>query len=275
MTRKKTIPTCLIAIAFIALSVCSCREKTDVEAEAQKMFTEIRHAVDDERFADAREMIDTLRTRYKFALNTRRQIIDYMPVLEYRQATHDLAIAKSADSIAADSLEKMKKGFVLEKDSRYQSVGFYMTPSQTSSSSHRTCLRGEVSEDGKMMIISVVNGKKLNHRRIRLASSSGITVENGNCMSFLSHSEAGYEEEATFMIKEGDSLLNIFSNEPLTVTCLGNGQTSYKLATADRNSIVSCCDLFNQFKRKDFTKHVVDSLSTKARFYSRKIEEQQ
>ncbi len=184
----------ILIVALVAAMFAACGE--NAEESAAKLLAEARTAMEQGRYDDGRALIDSLRQTYPTAVEGRRNAIKLENELELTDAKTSLAKADSALAAETATLEAMKKEFVLEKDSKYQAVGYYVSPDQLAAKMHRTALRAMVNEEGLMVLVSIVHGDKLQHKTITVASEVGTQFTTPQCISFLTHKEVGYEEEA-------------------------------------------------------------------------------
>lgn len=74
--------------------------------------------------------------------------------LEVAQAKIDMRAADSIATFKGFELEEMMSGFVLEKQEKYQTVGYYVLPAYKGDKS-RFSFFPEVEENGKMLLVSI------------------------------------------------------------------------------------------------------------------------
>ena len=254
---------------------CSCNDKRDHgEREAADLLAQARSMIDSENFVVARQLIDSIRSAYPRAFDVRKEAIEVLDILEMKEAMKDMAVDDSASIALAQKLDEMKKGFLLEKDPRYQTVGFYKDKQQPASALHRTCLYAEVDETGQMFLISVITGKKIKHDRISVETSSGESMESPLCFSFVTDNSAGYEEQATFKRSTDNDIAAFIENnadKAIFIQCRGSeGNHRYQLSKADIQSIARCCQLERTIQEAELLKRSSDSLKIKAKFFTKK-----
>ena len=88
------------------------------------------------------------------AVELRKAEIREHDSLELVQAKADLVAADSIATFKAFELEDLKKGFVLEKQEKYQTLGYYVLPSYEGDKS-RFNFFPEVEENGKLLLVSI------------------------------------------------------------------------------------------------------------------------
>ena len=261
------------------MGLCSCDSKKDNgEKKAEALLTEARKMIDSEKFDVARLLIDSLRNSYQRAFDARREAIEVMDILEMKEAQHDMAVNDSALTVVQRRISDMKNNFLLEKDPRYQTVGFFKDKQQPASSLHRTCLYAEVDETGQLFLVSVLTGKQIKHDHITLETSADNHIESTPCFSFVTDKTNGYEEQATFKKLDDNSVVDFITEnagKTIRVTCNGpNGNHSYDLSKTDVQSIIHCNELESAMRQEKQLKHAIDSLRMKAKFFLKKKEKE-
>lgn len=257
----------------------SCNStKDNGEKKAEALLTEARKMIDSEKFDTARLLIDSLRNSYPRAFDARREAIEVMDILEMKEAQHDMVAIDSALTVVQRRISNMKNDFLLEKNPRYQTVGFFKDKQQPASSLHRTCLYAEVDETGQLFLVSVLTGKQLKHDHITLETTAGDQLESTPCFSFVTDKTSGYEEQATFKKLDDNSVVDFIADnagKTIRVTCNGpNGTHSYDLSKTDLQSIIHCNELESAMRQEKQLKHANDSLRMKVKFFLKKKEKE-
>lgn len=257
-----------MVFAVAALTAC-----TSVEDKAEALLAEARVAVAETRYDDARALIDSLRSAYPTAVEARREALKLENEFELADAKNLLLSAEQQNVRETARLDSLKQYFVLEKDAKYQAVGYYVSPDQIGSNMHKTALRAQVNEEGKMVLVSIVHGKRLNHNRIMVSLPTGEMAETPQCFSFLKHDVVGYEEEASFSLGEDGGVIEFISKNTgtMTVTCLGETEKmSFQLSPSDKFSVRHCYILSQQFAKVKDLAETIEKLRLKVRFYEKK-----
>lgn len=263
--------SCLVVLS-------ACDKKDNGEKAAEALLKEARTMLASGDYGQARLLIDSLRSTYPRAFDARRKAIELMDEIEMKQARHDLAATDSTLTALGLSLSTMKQDFLLEKDPRFQTVGFYKDRQQSASSLHRTCLYAEVDEEGQLFLVSVLNGKRLKHDVIVVGTGTDKSIESPQCFSFLTDNTGGYEEQATFKKGSDNGIVEFIaenSGSPIYVECKGSdGHHRYDLSKSDVQAIVHCNELERAMQRERQLKHSADSLRLKAKFFQKKKEKE-
>lgn len=258
-------------IASLALLAISCGNSD--EDKAERLLEEGNKALSEKRFDDARNIIDSLRTTYPKAIEARKKAISLESHIELEAAKSGLARIDSMLEYTNKEVERLKKGFVLEKDEKYQSTGYYIVKKQIGSAKQRTALKAEVNEEGLMVLISVVKGQKLNHKSIKVETPTGESAQTPECFSFLKHNVSGYVEESSFKLGEDGNVIKFITESPgnLTVTVQGQKDLKYQLSPSDKNAIKSCYELATAMTKQRQLIQQTKDLNTKVKFYLKKI----
>ncbi len=87
--------------------------------------------------------------------------------LELAQAKKDLKAADSVVTLKALELEDLKKQFVLEKQAKYQTTGYYVLPAYKGSKERFTFFP-EVEEGGKLLLVSIDQKRRYSFTEVDL-----------------------------------------------------------------------------------------------------------
>lgn len=260
-----------LSLIFVAAVLAAC---TSPEKNAEALLVEARNAVAECRYDDARNLVDSLRSAYPTAVEARREALKLENEFELADAKQCLAQTSEKLTKEVARLDSLKEHFVLEKDAKYQAVGYYVCPEQIGSKMHKTSLRAQVNEEGQMVIVSIVHGKKLSHKRIRVSLPTGEMAETPKCFSFLTHSVIGYEEEASFKLGDDGGVIDFVSNNSgtMTVACIGDsGEYAFQLSPSDKFAVRHCYMLAKRMESVKTLTQEKEKLSLKVRFYEKKM----
>ena len=139
------------------------------------LLNEARTAMQQNRFDDARLLIDSLRHNFPKETECRRAALSFADSLELNNAKFAFARADSALTFKRLELQEMKKQFVLEKDERFQSVGNYVVPAQAGNKS-RLKFFAQVNEEGTMQIVSIDAKRKYHFTVVAVGDARGSTA---------------------------------------------------------------------------------------------------
>lgn len=160
----------VLPLLLLAAVLTGCGNSNRQKAYA--LLGEARIAMVQNEYERARQLIDSLRSTYPKETDCRRAALVFSDSLELHEAKHEFAKADSSFTFKQLELEDMKRGFVLEKDEKYQSVGNYVVPSQAGSKTHLSFF-AEVSEDGTMQLVSINRQRKYSYTTVSLGDDRG------------------------------------------------------------------------------------------------------
>ena len=163
----------LIAITILLFAGCGKTKEARAHlAEAKKLY-EIHN------FEEAKKAIDTIRVRYPREIGVLKESLLLMRLVERGESERNIAYCDSLTPIRLEEAEKLKKGFVLEKDTVYVDVGNYVWQQQTVERNvERSYVRCGVDEKGEIYLTSVYFGNRaINHTGLKLSAPDGTYAE--------------------------------------------------------------------------------------------------
>ena len=149
-----------IIYIIVSLLLISCRE--NISDQAYKVLNEARMAMQEHRYDEARHIIDSLRLNFPRAVDARREALVFMDSLELSEAKTLYMTADSMMVFKKFELDDMKKSFVLEKQEKFQTTGYYVTPDYAGSKSSFDFFP-EVEETGKLLLVTIKRGNKIDY----------------------------------------------------------------------------------------------------------------
>lgn len=184
----------LYIYSLLALLFTSCgQSETD---KASSLLDEARMALADEEFDRARTLIDSLRLTYPNELDVRRAAIPFADSLELSLAKHELSASDSILVFKELELADLKKQFVFEKQERFQTTGYYVTPDYAGSKSSYTFFP-EVEETGALLAVNITrNGKDINYvfNEVKIDFDSSLIPACPLSRSLTDKEQASYEK---------------------------------------------------------------------------------
>ena len=182
MTKKMiTNKLCLInwqnsfvmVLTFLLLAGCG---KTK---EARAHLAEAKNFYDNQYYEAAKKAIDTIRINYPSEVGVLKEALTLMRLVERGESERNIVFCDSMIPIRIEEAEKLKKGFVLEKDPEYNEVGNYMWQQHTIERNiERSYVRCGVDEKGEIFLASVYfGGRAINHTGLKLSMPDGTYAE--------------------------------------------------------------------------------------------------
>jgi hypothetical protein len=166
----------LYAMAGILLNTfCGCSDKNK---DAYAMLEKATALFDNEELMAAKNELDTIRARFSDNPEILKAALVLTWKVEWKETVRNIAYCDSVLPLRSGEAEKLKPGFVLEKDEKYQETGNYVRKSQVLEKNvERSYIRCGVSEKGEMYIASVYYGiAPLNHTGATFSIPSGISA---------------------------------------------------------------------------------------------------
>lgn len=147
--------------------------------EARAHLEQATQLYETEQFTAAKNAIDTIRVLYPHEIEVLKDALTLMRMVERGESERNIAFCDSLMPVRMEEAEKLKAGFVLEKDSLYEDIGNYVWKQRTIEQNVERCyIRCGVDEKGEIYLASVYFGSKpLNHTGLKLSTSDGLFAE--------------------------------------------------------------------------------------------------
>lgn len=161
----------LYGLIIPVLLLSACTQNNSQKANA--LLDDAREAIEEKSFDKARSLIDSLRETYPQEVDARRSALSLMDTLELENAKQELIIADSIFTFQQFELEDLKKNFILEKQEKYQTTGYYVTNDYAGSKSSYSYFT-EVEETGTLLAVNIyrTNGIKYDFTPIEIDLNS-------------------------------------------------------------------------------------------------------
>ena len=158
---------------ILLLSSCGKTKEARAHLEQAKQLYEMQE------YTAAKNAIDTIRVLYPREIEVLKDALTLMRMVERGESQRNIAFCDSLMPIRMEEAEKLKTGFVLEKDSVYEDIGNYVWKQRTIEQNvERSYIRCGVDEKGEIYLASVYFGSKpLNHTGLKLSTPDGLFAE--------------------------------------------------------------------------------------------------
>lgn len=168
--KKTLFGLCLLLL----LGACNRSEK-----EARIRLEKAQASYERNDLFAAKQQIDSIRELYPREYKVIREGLQLMRRIEVKEQMRNIAYCDSVLPVRLEEAEKMKKNFILEKDTAYNPVGNYIFKGQTIERNlGRSYIRCGVTEAGEMYIASVYYGNKpLGHTHIKVSTDDSLFAE--------------------------------------------------------------------------------------------------
>lgn len=173
--RKLSFGKCFVVASLLVSGLCSCG-KSSTE-EATDLLDNARAAMLASDYNKARELIDSLRATYPREFDVRRAAILVADSVELAEAKDSLQVADSLETFRSFQLEDTKTLFVLEKQEKYQTVGYYVVPAHAGNKS-KLSFFPEVDETGKFLLVDIDANRKYTFTEVDLNEYDSESLED-------------------------------------------------------------------------------------------------
>ncbi|MDR2918018.1 MAG: hypothetical protein LBV72_01455 [Tannerella sp.] len=166
----------VLVLFVLVLTGCGKTKEARAHFEQAKMLYETK------QYAAAKSVIDTIRILYPREIEVLKESLTLMRLVEKGESERNIAFCDSLMPIRMEEIEKLKAGFILEKDSVYEDIGNYIWKQQTIERNvQRSYIRCGVDEKGEIYLASVYfGGRAINHTGIKLSIPDGTYAETAS-----------------------------------------------------------------------------------------------
>jgi hypothetical protein len=162
-----------MAMALCLLSACG------KEKEARAQLAVAQGYYESQQFTAAKNAIDTLRLNFPREVDVLREALTLMRLVERGESVRNIEYCDSLTPIRLEEAEKLKRGFVFEKDAEYEDIGNYVWQKKTVENNvERSYIRCGVDEKGEIYLASVYFGSRpINHTGLKMSAADGAFAE--------------------------------------------------------------------------------------------------
>lgn len=265
----------ILCIGSMALMLMACNNS---EEKAQACLQQAKQLFEQGAYSEAKSQIDSIRMLYPKAFEARKAGIKLMQQIELREQARTLAYLDSAYQVKIAAFDSIKGNYVLEKDTAYQEVGNYFSPSQTVEKNiNRTYLRAQVSEQGIMSLTSIYCGKGNIHHTAVKVSSGDTFAQTPSSNDVYETSDLGWKiEKADYVLGKDSSVIDyivLHKNDPIRVEFIGDKTYRTTLQASDRKAIASVYELAKVLSALEQIKKDQKEANLKVEFIRRKMQE--
>lgn len=231
------------------ITLCSLIGCEDIEKKADVKLQEARAAFEQGSFEVAKQLIDSIKVLYPKAFDTRKASLALQREVELAEQRQ---LVDSIDSELAEmqqAIEGIKDRFVLEKDEQYQRIGNYFDKPQTVEKNiHRSFLRFQVSEEGKLSMTSTYCGaSNIHHTAVKVTAPDGSSAETPNSKDSYETSDLGEQiEKADYKYGEDGGVIDFITAhqaDNLKVQFMGDRNYNTSMTAADRKAAANVSEL--------------------------------
>lgn len=266
--KKELLLACLCGM----LVACENFEK-----KAAVQLQAARTAYENGDYNEAKLRIDSIKILYPKAFDTRREGQKLMLEVELKEQEKTLAYLDSTLNGKQKELDALKGKFVLEKDTAYQQVGLYLHPSQVIEKNlHRSFLRFQVDETGKMSMTSIYCGaSNIHHIAVKVTAPDGSFAETPASKDSYETTDLGEKiEKADYKLGEDGNVIGFICmnrDKNLKVNYQGERSYSTTMTATDRQAAAGIYELAQVLAAITEIKQNIEEANRKLEFVKHKL----
>lgn len=266
--KKELLLACLCGL----LVACE-----NIEKKATVQLQAARTAYENGDYNEAKLRIDSIKILYPKAFDTRREGQKLMLEVELKEQEKTLAYLDSTLNGKQKELDALKGKFVLEKDTAYQQVGLYLHPSQVIEKNlHRSFLRFQVDETGKMSMTSIYCGaSNIHHIAVKVTAPDGSFAETPASKDSYETTDLGEKiEKADYKLGEDGNVIGFICmnrDKNLKVNYQGERSYSTTMTATDRQAAAGIYELAQVLAAITEIKQNIEEANRKLEFVKHKL----
>ena len=249
----------------------------DVEKQADAKLQEAKAAFQQGNFTHAKQLIDSIKVLYPKAFDTRHASLDLQKEVELAEQQKLIADIDAEVEEKQQAITELQDKFVLEKDAEYQRIGNYTAKSQTVENNiHRSYLRFQVSEEGKLSMTSIYCGaSNIHHTAVKVTAPDGSYAETPNSKDSYETTDLGeHIEKADYKYGEDGGVIDFIAahqGENLKVQFIGDRNFNTSMTAPDRQAAASIRELATLLNRVTELNKTKEEAQLKIRYIEKRI----
>lgn len=252
----------------------------NLDEKAEQLYKEASTAFKENKFNTAKILIDSIKSTYPKAFETRKKTIRLMQEIEIAEQERAIENLDSIKNIMIKQYNNIKCKYLYIKDSLYQDYGTFICPEQDLRKySDRSMLYASVDERGIMKITSIYLGQRaIEHHSIKIVSTDDNSfIETKYSDNHYSTSLYGMVNEKTeYELGKTDNGLIEFiiynKNKNLYMEYNGIHPYKRKLTKTEVESIESIYNLTKTIKTITEINEQEKEANNKINFYKKKMD---
>ena len=270
--KRRLFPFVTMMIASTCLIGCN-----DVEKQADAKLQEAKAAFQQGNFTHAKQLIDSIKVLYPKAFDTRHASLDLQKEVELAEQQKLIADIDAEVEEKQQAITELQDKFVLEKDAEYQRIGNYMAKSQTVENNiHRSYLRFQVSEEGKLSMTSIYCGaSNIHHTAVKVTAPDGSYAETPNSKDSYETTDLGeHIEKADYKYGEDGGVIDFIAahqGENLKVQFIGDRNFNTSMTAPDRQAAASIRELATLLNKVTELNKTKEEAQLKIRYIEKRI----
>ena len=236
----------LLYLAFLCYVLAACN---NIEEKAERKLQNAQEAFDLGHYNEAKIQIDSIKILYPKAFDVRRKGISLMQKIELKEQKRTLVYLDSLLTKKQTQFAVLKKNFAFEKDTAYQQIGNYLAPSQTIEKNiHRSFLRFQVDETGKMSMTSIYCGNRnIHHYAVKVMAPDGSFAQTPPSKDSYETTDLGEKiEKADYKLGQDGNVIGFLylnKDKNIRIDYIGDRSYSIKMGKADLQALSGTYEL--------------------------------
>ena len=270
--KRRLFPFVTMMMASTCLIGCN-----DVEKQADAKLQEAKAAFQQGDITLAKQLIDSIKVLYPKAFDTRHASLDLQKEVELAEQKRLITDIDSEIEEKQQAIAEIQDKYILEKDAEYQRIGNYMAKSQTVENNlHRSYLRFQVSEEGKLGMTSIYCGaSNIHHTAVKVTAPDGSSAETPNSKDSYETTDLGeHIEKADYKYGEDGGVIDFIAahqGENLKVQFIGDRSFNTTMTAPDRQAAASVSELATLLSRVAELNKAKEEAQLKIRYIERRI----
>lgn len=266
-------------LPFLAgmMAVCSLIGCNDIEKQADVKLQEAKAAYQQGNFDIAKQLIDSIKILFPKAFDTRRASLALQREVELAEQNKLLTDINAELEQKQQEIADIQDVFVLEKDAEYQRIGNYMDKTQTVEKNlHRSFLRFQVSEEGKLSMTSIYCGAgNIHHTAVKVTAPDGSSAETPNSKDSYETTDLEERiEKADYKYGEDGGVIDFIAahqDENLKVQFIGDKNFNTTMTPQDSKAAASVAQLATLLNRITELNKASEEAQLKIRYIEKRI----
>jgi len=236
-----------IACLLLFLIACNSDKKQAIVylENAQKLYEQ-------GEYVPAKSNLDSIKEFFPKEFEVLKQGLKLRRQIEIKENELNIIFCDSLLNIRLAEVEKLKSGFVFEKDPVYDEIGKYIDKNQQLEAKLQSSyIRTNVNEIGEIHLYSVYYGSRpIDHSKLKVSKSNGEYAETQNIpkdggMNYSFVDEGMTTEIVTYYKGKDDGVIQfIYDNKEsaLRAEYTGRDRYAFTISSADKNVLVRTVD---------------------------------
>lgn len=260
-----------LALTLAALlAFTNCAE--DVEKLAAPYLLRANHAFEQKQYALAKLQIDSIKQLYPKAFETRVQAQKLLIEVELDEARTGKAYTDSLLTEAQAKVEPLAAALYLDKDARYQDIGFYYASRhRAEKNANKSYLRPQTNEHGAFTITAFYRGRATGAQALRFTAPDDSFIELKPTAEPYIMSDATGRTERTDFAATPDLAHFVTMHPTIKVTLAGSERKAQMpFAKTDAQALIQVAELASTLQAVSALQAEQQELMRRITFYEQR-----